>query len=208
MTAPLPVIPSLSRLATKGDEAPLRIPVFDRARLSQRLSLSQLVSEEARTVLAKAATDSERIEQRMSLTVEQLASELARQVLAETFATHPRVAAADLSEQLRSLMSCGRIGAARALLAAGVAGGSLNATAPVWTAILEPPTTRVQPKSGTGNFRLNAEWLRSHRSSFLGKWVALAAGQLIDHDPSRLSLHQRLELAGKLVKGTLITKVT
>jgi hypothetical protein len=38
-------------------------------------------------------------------------------------------------------------------------------------------------------------------------WVALYEGALVGHDRSRIALHRRLEAAGKLVKGTLFTKV-
>lgn len=53
----------------------------------------------------------------------------------------------------------------------------------------------------------NVEWIRGNWKSFVGEWVVLVDGQLVDHDKSRLALHRRLETIGKLVKGTLFIKV-
>ncbi len=57
------------------------------------------------------------------------------------------------------------------------------------------------------DFAKNATWLRAHRTTYVGTWVALFDGQLVDYDRSRLALHRRLEAADKLVKGTLFVKL-
>ncbi len=137
-----------------------------------------------------------------ALNIFQLASVSARSALLPTAAQVITVVLKDLKVELQTLVGSGRVGAARALLAASSEGAELR-----WNKVLEPPSTSSRPKTGGSDFKGNAEWLRRNRSSFAGMWVALAAGQLVDHDKSRLALHRRLEAAGKLVKGTLFTKV-
>lgn len=136
------------------------------------------------------------------LNIYQLASESARRVLLPTSSHRITVVLKDLAVELRSLVSSGRVGAARALLGEVDGGEQLR-----WAKVLELPTTSTKAKTGRSDFSRNAEWIRKNRESFVGIWVALVDGQLVDHDKSRLALHRRLETTGKLVKGTLFTKV-
>jgi hypothetical protein len=114
-----------------------------------------------------------------------------------------KILVGDLSADLRELLTAGRVDAARARLSAM----PTHSEAKRWERVLAPPTTKPIAKTGHSDFNQNASWLKQHRDSFVGEWVALANGELVDHDKSRLALHRRLEAAGKLARGTLFTKV-
>lgn len=109
----------------------------------------------------------------------------------------------DLGGELTELVAAGRVAAARSRLSQA----GQRAAEAQWQAVLAPPTTSTKPKSGTADFARNAAWLREHSRAYVGKWVALANGGLVDHDTSRLALHRRLDSAGRLVSVTLIAKV-
>jgi hypothetical protein len=133
-----------------------------------------------------------------------LASDLARRVLLSNAANEINIIIGDLSAELRGLVTAGRVDAARATLSTMP---STHPAARRWEPILTPPTTTPATRAEPSDFNRNASWLKQHRSSFFGEWVALSNGELVDHDKSRLALHRRLEAAGKLRKGTLFTKV-
>lgn len=69
--------------------------------------------------------------------------------------------------------------------------------------------TQESPLSSStrSEFLRNMDWIRDEGKAFVGEWVALRSGQLIDHDKSRLALHRRLETAGLLDRTLLFAKV-
>lgn len=98
-----------------------------------------------------------------------------------------------LRERVRRLVEEGRVPEARRIVAAGGEGLS------DWASVLEPP--RVigrRPARGRDDFDANVRWLRANADRFPGQWLALADGQLLGADASRLALHRKLESEGKL----------
>ena len=66
--------------------------------------------------------------------------------------------------------------------------------------------TRLLPASGRGDFHVNMAWLRENRESYMGKWVALRDGKLIDCDVSRKAMTERL-LTNEDIRSMLFVKV-
>lgn len=132
-----------------------------------------------------------------------LASEWAQRALLPRPEHRIAVAVRTVDNTIRQLLRAGRVAAARLLLAQA----ARRAETAAWRQLLAPPTATQRAKTGQSDFSKNAEWLRKHRASFTGHWVALHDGRLIGHDISRVALHRRLQSAGKMVKGTLFTKV-
>ncbi len=140
------------------------------------------------------------LEQRQGLY--QLASDLARNVVIPKIARQVTVVLKDPAVELRALVRSGRVGTARALI-----DEVYGRSRPHWAKVLDTPQATLRPKSGRSDFGRNADWIRRHRATFVGKWVALIEGQLVDHDESRVALHRRLEATQRLVRGMLFAKV-
>ncbi len=49
-------------------------------------------------------------------------------------------------------------------------------------------------------------WMRSKQADFSGEWIAIRNDVMVDHDKSRIALHERLTAAG-LLTGTLFVKM-
>ena len=64
------------------------------------------------------------------------------------------------------------------------------------------PDMFMQPS----DFALSAAWLREHQHRYRGFWVALRGGVLVDCDPSRKALDDRLTRAGE-APGVLVVKI-
>jgi hypothetical protein len=79
-----------------------------------------------------------------------------------------------------------------------------NAALRQYARVLAPPVNvariAVQPGSA-----LNMNWLRAHKETYLGKWVALREGELIDSAASLAELAARI--GDPRDKGMMITRV-
>ena len=93
----------------------------------------------------------------------------------------------DVRSEVESLVAEGRIGDARRL-ARGYCSESLGPVAKE----LGFPTVSTKPASGSRDLSEAARWLRENWQAFEGRWVALLSGKLVDSDPSRKVLQERL----------------
>ena len=102
-------------------------------------------------------------------------------------------------QTLETLVNEGRIREAREMLA------QLRDRLAVWEEALALPVTRSVSGSTThGDTTANGTWLREHWREYPGKWVALRDGNLVDHDESRISLHNRLAEKNLLGEVTFV----
>jgi hypothetical protein len=103
------------------------------------------------------------------------------------------------------LLNAGRVNEARRLLSL-LLKTSPSPTLEKWARIVAPPVARpAGPATGTRIASANS-WLRQHAGEYVGKWVALRDGVLLDADESRVALHRRLERDGNL-EGVLFARL-
>jgi hypothetical protein len=94
-------------------------------------------------------------------------------------------------DHLLSLLNTGRVEDARRWLKVVGPDKTLDA----WREVLRPPVAREVPATGKDDLGKVQAWLDTKRVPFIGKWVALLDGDLVDSDASRVALHRRLEQA-------------
>lgn len=106
-----------------------------------------------------------------------------------------------LDAQLQLLVDAHQVPEARALLAA-TPGGERSP----WAQMLALPKVTMLPATpGRDDFHVNMEWARAHRAEFVGQWLALRDGGLLDHDADFGGLTRRLRVAGH--EGVLLVLV-
>lgn len=121
------------------------------------------------------------------------------------------------AEHVRRLVEANRVEEARQYVEERRASG--DATVEGWARVLRPPHVRSSPGSaraaalgGRGpdaaraDFGADYAWLRENREAFLGHWVALSDGTLLDSDVALQPLVERLRACGKLV-GAFVVQV-
>jgi hypothetical protein len=114
--------------------------------------------------------------------------------------------AADLRERIRHLVETGHVDDARSLVHEAVTGGMAARDLGPWLRVFFPPKAITRPATARGDFIANMQWVEAHRDAHRGAWLAMRDGALVDSDPSRAALRERLARDGKL-DGALFVKV-
>ena len=108
------------------------------------------------------------------------------------------------AEHVRRLVEANRVEEARQYVEERRAGG--DATVEGWARVLRPPQIRSSPGSARADFAADYAWLRENREAFLGHWVALSNGTLLDSDVALQPLVERLRARGTL-EGAFVVQV-
>ena len=108
-------------------------------------------------------------------------------------------------QAIRQALATGEAGQARQLALEGAQCYPTHAALQHYARVLAPPTTRVVPASpaSRASVKANGAWLSTHRTAYVGRWVALHDGTLLrDAD----SLEALVAAVGDTT-GLLLTKV-
>ncbi|MFO0589642.1 MAG: hypothetical protein U0441_19040 [Polyangiaceae bacterium] len=108
------------------------------------------------------------------------------------------------SEHVRRLVEANRVDEARSYVSERRARG--EAALESWERLLEPPRAAPEPGSRPTDVTADHAWLRANRDAFLGYWVALRGGTLLDSDVALRPMVDRLRTQGQL-EGTLVVRV-
>ena len=87
----------------------------------------------------------------------------------------------DLMDAIRQALEAGEAGRARQLARAGAQHYPAHAELQQYARVLAPPTTRVVPASpaSRASVKANGAWLKAHRTTYRGRWIALRDGALV-----------------------------
>jgi hypothetical protein len=108
------------------------------------------------------------------------------------------------AEHIRSLVEANQVAEARRYAAERLAMGDESVEA--WARHLRPPEVRPSAYRPRRDFGADHAWLRENRDAFLGRWVALSSGKLLDTDARLDPLVERLTARG-IIEGVLVTQV-
>lgn len=108
------------------------------------------------------------------------------------------------AEHVRRLAEAGRVEEARRYVQEHLSGG--DADLERWSQLLRPPLAKTSPRRSRGDFGADNAWLRENRDAFLGRWVALRDGKLLDSDATLRLLLDRLTASGS-EDGAFIVRV-
>jgi hypothetical protein len=111
-----------------------------------------------------------------------------------------------LRDEIRRLVELGRVEEARRIVREELARGEQARELGRWPELLAMPKVVARPKTGRGDSLENMRWIEAHRDEHRGEWVALRDGALVDSDPSRIALANRL-LAKNALDGVLFIKL-
>lgn len=67
-----------------------------------------------------------------------------------------------------------------------------------WALLLAEPEVSKQPREARQNSDYNFRWLKANKHKYLGQWIAIKNGMLIDSDSDRVVLHRRLKAQNQL----------
>jgi hypothetical protein len=107
-------------------------------------------------------------------------------------------------EHIRALVEANRVAEARRFAAERLAQGDRSVEA--WSRHLSLPEVRPSPYRPRSDFGADHAWLRENREAFLGRWVALLNGELLDTDSRLDPLVERLTVRGT-IEGVLVTQI-
>jgi hypothetical protein len=87
----------------------------------------------------------------------------------------------DLVHAIRQALETGEVGWARQLALEGAQRYPAHAALQRYARVLAPPTTLVVPASpaSRASVKANGAWLKTHRTAYCGRWVALRDGALV-----------------------------
>lgn len=108
-------------------------------------------------------------------------------------------------DEIRRLIQEGKVDEARQRLdeeTAREGGEALQGLA----RLIAPPTAAPASRTGRGDLERNMEWLRAHKESHRGAWVALRDGELVASDGSLAGLRAKLRASGD-EQGVLCVEV-
>ena len=107
-------------------------------------------------------------------------------------------------EHVRRLVEANRVEDARRYVEEQLAQGDTSLES--WANLLRPPQVTTSPYRPRSDFGADNAWLRQNRDAFLGRWLALRNGQLLDTDVALRPLFERLTERG-IVEGALVVQV-
>ena len=108
------------------------------------------------------------------------------------------------AEHVRRLVEANRVAEARRYVEDQLAQG--DASVEAWADLLRPPRVTVSPRTEHSDFGADYAWLRDNRDAFVGRWVALHDGQLLDTDVGLRPLVDRLTARG-VIEGAFVVQV-
>ena len=108
------------------------------------------------------------------------------------------------AEHIRRLVEANRVEDARRYAEERLAQGDTSVES--WAHLLSPPRVTTSSYRPRRNFGADNAWLRENREAFLGRWVALRDGQLLDTDIALRALIERLTESG-ILEGALVVQV-
>jgi hypothetical protein len=108
------------------------------------------------------------------------------------------------AEHVRRLVEANRVTEARRYVEEQLAQGETSVES--WAKLLRPPRVATSPRTDHSDFGADYVWLRANREAFLGRWVALRDGHLIDTDVRLRPLVDRLTERGA-IEGTFVVQV-
>ncbi|MFH0822189.1 MAG: hypothetical protein V2B18_05510 [Pseudomonadota bacterium] len=109
-----------------------------------------------------------------------------------------------LEDEIRALAEKGDLPAARRIISPVPRG--LSESLDKWREVLAPPVARVTGSASGRDLRLDSEWLEKNSWQYVGQWVALKNGELLDSGPSRAALRAILKERGDL-SGAFLVKI-
>jgi hypothetical protein len=107
-------------------------------------------------------------------------------------------------EHVRRLVEANRVAEARRYVEEQIARGDMSVE--TWANLLRPPRVTTSPRTAHSDFGADYAWLRANREAFLGLWVALRDGRLLDSDVRLRPLVERLTARGELA-GAFVVQV-
>src|SRR5437868_6291246 len=107
-------------------------------------------------------------------------------------------------EHIRRLVEANRVEDARRYANERLAEG--DASVASWANLLRPPRVTTSSYRARSDFGADDAWLRTNRETFLGRWVALRNGDLLDSDVALRPLVDRLTERG-IIEGALVVQV-
>jgi len=107
-------------------------------------------------------------------------------------------------EHVRRLAEAGLVDEARRFAEARSAEGDTAMGG--WAQLLKAPRVKTSPRRSRGDFGVDYAWLRDNREAFLGRWVALREGVLLDSDMTLRALLGRLTESGQM-DGAFVVRV-
>jgi putative addiction module CopG family antidote len=114
--------------------------------------------------------------------------------------TVPR-SAEEVVQAIRDALATGHYDAAHQLAMEGAKHYPQHDALQQYAHILAPPAVRNVPSSSESRaaVKANGEWLKAHRQDYLGRWVALRAGELVRVDDSYEALVADLDTTNLLL---------
>jgi hypothetical protein len=108
------------------------------------------------------------------------------------------------AEYVRRLVEANRVEDARRYVKERLDQGDTSVEG--WAKVLRPPVAKPSPYRPRSDFAADNAWLRENRKAFLGFWVALLNGELLDSDVALQPLIDRLAARG-ITQGALVVQV-
>lgn len=108
------------------------------------------------------------------------------------------------AEHVRQLVEANRVAEARRYVEEQLARGDTSVES--WANLLRPPRVTTSPRTTHSDFGADYAWLRANRDAFLGRWVALRDGHLLDTDVRLRPLVDRLTERGA-IEGAFVVQV-